>query len=480
MPCRTGAALLFALCLASLLGCERKAAKEATPQTAAEVEPSPDVVEFGGEATGFVDWLERDGRFVVMHRFTEDTDGDGTINASLGDHGEPLGDKPVVTTVDLRSGDATDWDELLATDPQGLWAVLRRGDEIVALSAARSLTLEGADVTPDPSPCMPARQASIEPSGTWVSFIRNDPERVVVRNLRSDEEREFEAKHTLWRGDPTPLGWAMLREVQEDTDGDGELKIPVRRGSCACRWCSRFSTSVGAAGFAGDDFESVLVTPDGERHDELGQPLPVAPGFVWSLADNELKTLDGKPVQVGPEAGCRLLALPIGSGTLVLRCGTDTRIWDPVTGKSTPVEARIDALELFVPPRSGWIAVRVHEGDQTYVGRLSVDSGVVERGPPARRFGPTHPSGWLLAAGEDAMWAYDVHTGKKSRVGDAEGSFHALIIKRQDGWVVPEPSTGKTTNLEEQPAFVASNGCFVEPHEMARPVKGPFRYVCPQ
>jgi hypothetical protein len=77
------------------------------------------------------------------------------------------------------------------------------------------------------------------------------------------------------------------------------------------------------------------------------------------------------------------------------------------------------------------------------------------------------------------MWAYDVHSGTATKLGPPEGALHPLLIERGEKWLVVDPSTGKFTRLDEQPAFIDSNGCFVEPHEMSRPREGPFRYVCP-
>lgn len=461
------------------------ACKRETPVSQAKKEgvsepAGPRVTPFGGPHLGFVDFLERDARFAVMHRFIEDTDGDGNIDPELGDHGEPGGDLPVVTVHDFRTGKQTLYDELIATDSRLRYVVVRKDADVVLWSASGAVKLPNADPREDANPCMPARQASIDPGGTWMTYLRAHPDRVVVRELQTGNERELPAKGNLWRADPTPRGWAMLREIINDTNQDAQLNWPRRKGSCVCRWCAKFAKSLGAAGFeAGDEFQSTLVDPTGRRIEGFEQPLPVAPGRVWSLTRHRLYDLEGNVVELGPDEACRLAALPLETGKLVTRCGARFQIWDPVSGESVPIKQRIEALELYAPALDGWLGVRVDgEAGIKHIGRLNLETGVVEVGPTALRVGPAHPSGWVLVADAGGTHAFNIATGATTSIDGVGDHYIALGYRADDAWVVVDPEQGKTARVDKPPLFVAANGCFVKPYDTSQPVKGPFELVC--
>lgn len=448
------------------------------PERSAPASLSPG--SFGDTHLGFVEWLERDGRFVVYYQFDRDTDEDGDITVSFGDHGEPLGDLPTVYTKMLPAGSTQSWSELIATDPNGRWVVLRDDDELYALSARKRWKVEDADLRPDKSPCNPSRQAAIDPTGTWMSYLRREPHRAVLRNLETGEEREYKAAAELWRAEPTPLGWAVLRESADDTDGDGDVTWPQREGTCVCTWCKRFATSLGEGRRVGDTPRTVLVSPGNKRHEGFTAPLPVAPDTVWSLSRNALFTAANEPRQLGPAKNCRPLAIPLGGRRLVLRCGTDTIVWEPSSGERTPVKETVESLEMYVPPREHHIAVRVTDTDGgRKIGRLNLATGQVEVGPSSVVFGPGHPSGWYLTRDETHLHAFDVSTGSTSSMEVRAGTLGQLVAESEGKWLVVDPTNGKFKKLDARPEFVASNGCYVEPLPAKRPVKGPYQLTCP-
>ncbi len=435
---------------------------------------------FGGDALGFVDFLERDGRFVVMHQFLEDTDGDGKIDPELGDHGEPEGDLPTVVIEDLRTGARTMYDELIEMDPRWRFVVVRHEADLFFVDAEGAKKLEGADPRADANPCMPARQASIDASGRWLTYLKTEPDRVVVRDLRTGTEREIVPEGKLWRAEPTSLGWVMITEIVEDTDGDDVLNWPRRQGSCVCRWCSRFAKSMGhAGGFAGDKARPVIVDANGNRHPDIKQPVPVASNAVWNLDTQRVNDLAGNPVSVGPRDGCRAIAVPLDTGKLITRCGVDSFVWDVATETALPVKDAIEPLDVFSAVYDGKIGVRITEDGGTNVGRLDLATGLVEIGPRAIRVGPRHPSGWLLTADPANTHAYSLVTGATSTIEDKGGRLLPLTYGDKGSWKVVDPEHGKVTEVDEAPEYIASNGCFIEPYSKTRPVKGPFRWVCP-
>lgn len=442
--------------------------------------PEPDAPEqtFGDDTLSFVSWLEANGSFVVVHQFDRDTNGDGELDPKFGDHGEPEGDWPSVWIYPLPGGEPEQFDELVTSDPANRWAVLRRGDALFAVSASKRWTLEGADPTPDPSRCAPARQASIDPTSSWLTFIRRDPDRAVVKNLSTGSEREVAAEGLLWRADAMPRGWVMLREVVADTDGDGEIAMPWREGTCICRWCSRFASSVGRGRLVGDESREVMVDTQNRRATPPIAPIPLAADAVWSMADNKLTTFDGSGATLG--SGCAMRLLPLGTDRVVANCGGEFVVWNATTGESVAVERPVNALQPYSPPTAGWVAVQFTDDEGTArVGRLNLGDGRIEAGPPAVRWGAPHPSGWRLVADATTTHAWDIGSGSSTTLDFAGAELDGLLARRDGKWLVVDPHKPMpAATLDEQPRFVASNGCYVAPHPYNQPVRGPFELIC--
>ena len=73
------------------LGCEKKSPTwDGQTLRAGQAETT----QFGTPNSGFIEWLDPTATHAAFYQFREDTDGDGAIDASLGDHGAPLRDKP--------------------------------------------------------------------------------------------------------------------------------------------------------------------------------------------------------------------------------------------------------------------------------------------------------------------------------------------------------------------------------------------------
>lgn len=477
------ATLLFCTLLTCGSACDRSDPKPKRPHSHEVV--LPDEVTFGTSDLGFVSWLESNGAFVITHRFDEDTNGDGQKNPNFGDHGEPEGDWPSVWLQPLPSGEAERFDELVTSDPANRWVVMRRGEELIAISASKRWPLDGADPTPGPSPCLAARQASIDPTSTWLAFIRSElqkdgsrKDRAVVKNLASGKEREVPAEGLLWRADAMPRGWVMLREVLADTDGDGAIAMPRREGTCICRWCNRFAASVGAGKLVGDESREVMVDTQNRRATPPRTPIPLGPDAVWSLAENQLYAFDGSKRQIGK--GCTMRLIPLGTDRIIANCGGEYVVWNASTEQAVPLEKPVNALQPYSPPSGGWVAVQFtdDEGKQR-VGRLSLGDGRIEPGPTAIRWGSPHPSGWRLVADESKLYAWDVSTGVSTTLDVTGAKIDGLVAHRGQEWFPIDPhKRTPIATLADTPRFVAANGCFVAPHPYNQPVRGPFQWKC--
>ena len=435
-----------------------------------------DFTPFGGEQLGFVSWLEANGRFVVTHAFDADTNGDGKIDPMLGDHGEPEGDEPSVWLWYLVApGEPQRWDEFITSDARDRWLVLRRDQELVAISAASRSTLDAADTRADPSPCAPPRQASFDPTGRWLVFPRADPDRAVVRRLSSGSEREIFASSPLWRAEAMPAGWTMLREVVEDTDGSGELEMPRRQGTCVCRWCAQFAKSMGAGALVGDrTSQRIVMSDDAEFSLDAPGPLPVTNDVVWSLATQELIGARSVP------DGCQVAVVPIGEPHVLLRCGTTSRVWNVADDSQIALERQVQGLTQADLAHDGWVAVQMRDDDgKRRVGRLELGTGRIEMGPQALRWGQPHPSGWRVVADENTVSVYHPATGQAAPLPVSPArSLDGLVVGTNGAWRVVDPSGKVSEVLTTRPHFVSANGCYVAPHDRTRPTRGPFRLQC--
>lgn len=443
------------------------------PDVAAPATPT-----FGTDALSFVSLVEAHGSFALVHQFDEDTNRDGTIDPKFGDHGEPEGDWPTVWLYPLPIGPGERFDEFITSDPTNRWVVLRRGTDLVAVSASQRWSLDDADVTPDPSPCAAARQATIDPTSTWLTFTRAEPPRAVVKSLITGVEREVPAEGLLWRADAMPRGWVMLREILADADGDGAIKLPWRQGTCICRWCSRFASSVGSGRLVGDESRDTMVDAAGRRSAPPPMPIPLEHGAIWSMSKNALFDADGAQRPIAD--GCSMRMLPMGTDRIVANCRGKFVVWSAATDQTVAIEAPVTGLQTYSPPTEGWVGVQFtdEEGVQR-VGRLGLGDGRIDAGPPAVRWGAPHPSGWRLIADAEHVYAWDVRTGTTTTLNIKGAELDGLVAKRGNTWFVIDPTKPvAAAQLTEAPSFVAANGCYVKPHPFNQPVRGPFEWVC--
>lgn len=448
---------------------------------------------FGGAHSGFAQWLSSNGRLVLLRRFLHDHDSDGQVSPTFGQHGEPIGDQPTLALFDLTSGTNEVFDEIIATDPGGQFAVLRKEHHLWLFDASSGgrldLTASGADPNGDRNACLPPRQATFDPMGRTVIWLRQSPPGYVTRRLSDGHEvtvNHSQSSGLLWRAEPLALtGWVLLYEIAADTDGDGQISFPLQGTSCACRWCGRFAMSMSFFGWDGDEFRFVLVDPNGDRIQVEGPVVPFADGF-YALREGRgafsLHRRDGHDIGI-PE-GCQIVIAP-GAASILLSCADDSRLFWPADGRqmilSTAVETSSTVGASVDADGRLWIPVAARQGDRRLIGRLRMDDGQLELGPDITSLPSVTALGVATAQTEAGVIAIDVargdsYTAALSGEVDLQGATIALPGPR---FVVLAPSESRWFETSFQPYVSTRDGCTLAPTtESARLETGPWHLQC--
>lgn len=448
---------------------------------------------FGGAHPGFAQWISANGRLVLLRRFLHDHDGDGQVSPTFGHHGEPIGDRPTLALFDLTSGTDEVFDEIIATDPNGRFSVLRKEDHLWLLDAEDGsrldLTASGADPNGDDNACLPPRQATFDPLGHTLTWLRENPPGFVSRRLSDGHEVTGDHRQSnglLWRAEPQAVpGWVLLYVVEADTDGDGQLSFPRQGTSCACRWCNRFAMSMSFFGWDGDEFGYVLVDPNGARI-QVESPVVALADSAYALHLGRgavaLRHRDAREIAV-PE-GCQPTVVP-GADNVLLSCTDDSRLFWPGEGRSLGLATTVEtspSVGAFVDTDGNlWIPVVAQHGEQRRLGRLRMNDGHLEIGPDVTSLPNASSLGVAVARTAAGVVAIDVASGDlyaTTLSGEVElqGSTIALPGPR---YIVLAPTQGRWFETSFRPYVSTRGGCTLVPTtESAGLENGPWHLRC--
>jgi hypothetical protein len=492
IPPRLRRLLLAPLALAAIGGCDRSAPPmeelRTTPVRAGEsVVSAP----FGGTVQGRPLWLSRGGRVALLYRLDADTDGNGRLEASFGFHGETLADQPRLWAYDLERGTETRYDELLTIDPTDRYAALRRDGRYLLLDgrtgAVTDLSAWGISGPDDANRCLPPRQLSFDEAGRRIAFLRGSPPRLVVREIESGAEREIEPDSgLLWRGGFGPFAGWMQMDVVDAAAGDGAA-FPEQFTSCHSRAAVPFASSYSFGGWDGPPFRSVLVPRRGRRVTIPGEALPVGPR-AYALADTALRRANGRPVPLPSGCMMEMTVFP-GAPTVLLECRRRSVLFNPASGRSTPLPVRLFTDEVTAAVDDDgrhWAAVLVDIGapsrttdraPEYRLARLRLEDGLIQAGPRVQDFQLTGGH-WAVTG----RYALDLRTGTLLEVGQSRAAIQGGLA-----WDATRPV--KMIALEQARSFPVGpaagapspDGCVIEgtervPHAPLQ--RGPWRRRC--
>jgi hypothetical protein len=377
----------------------------------ATIEPEAFPVEGGELGTAhplFVQAAAPDGSWVAACQARSDTDGNGEVAVMTGHHGELFGDDVALYLLTEDRPEGEPLERLVAHDATGKWIAFVRGGRLVARDTGAGteidLTSSGAQSAADPNPTLPDRGADFDRAGAHLIYLRGvaGSERVVVLELGSGAEREIGVgAGRVWRAHFVGDGaFVAVAVVPADTNGNGQLDLPVQQTTLAGGACRGAPLSYSTYGFRGDDFEWRFVRlRDGRRESREvraygGDGLVVRDrgALRWVSAagdDRELVPASCDPalLAVWPEGsavlvGCRAQGTPSPLRVYDARGAHDLGASHDVTHDRDPMVARIVPLDAgflidLATPRA---FPRAYAGEQALHGSTvleTVEGGVM-------------------------------------------------------------------------------------------------------
>jgi hypothetical protein len=273
-------------------------------QAAIPTGPSPAGRSIGTAHPLVIQAISPTGNWISYCQARKDTDGDGAIQVRVGYHGDTYGDA-LAPFVDL-DGRELEIDAFVSATRGGRWvAVTRGGDlELHDATAGTALTLD-ADARDDPNPRGGHRAASFDASGKRILYIGNRKQgaTLVLRTLASGKETRIAAKGEIWRAWIDEGGkyvWAWV--VTKDTDGDGNLGMPLNNTTLSDRQCRGPVAVSGSYGWSGDEPELMLAPI------ASGAKLAPSPGAIGVLGDVIVARRDDGTLEARGKDGTKTIA----------------------------------------------------------------------------------------------------------------------------------------------------------------------------
>ncbi|MFH2005984.1 MAG: hypothetical protein ABI333_05290 [bacterium] len=426
-----------------------------------------------------------------------------------------------VAVIEPFSGKVRRYERLVALDVNHRYAVVRQAQRVwlvdLASGTAEDLSLRGAD--PDDDRASPGseyesglwnhgRQASFGPLGRTLTYIRNSPERVVLRELKSGKERVFALKprQFVWRAEPTDRGGVRVFVVGRRRAFLKAYVPPdpkLYRHACGTLKHRRYEAMRVTA-------EQVELLPDGRRVSRgpaQGAVRVHRLGGGFHVLRAELFDSLLRRVQLPKAWGWHVPpAYFIGEGRVLYSGGAGAHLYTPRTGRVVRLPADdVKAGFGLVRPHydakgRAWahlFRMRVDKERTTYVrqGRLSIRDGQIEWTPfhedrfeaPVKVFQRWFArSPWQMGSNAHGVFALHVGTGELRwqrfpRFGVRRGSGQRAGArgKAQWHWVVAGERRGYYASAQK-PLEQGPDGCTLESAAGRRQVdQGPWRLRCP-
>ena len=440
----------------------------------------------------FVQAAAPDGRWVAACQARSDTDGNGEVAVMTGHHGELFGDAVSLYLLTEDRPEGEPLDRFVARDGSGRWIAFVRGGRLVARDTESGgeidLTSSGAQSAADPNPTLPDRGADFDSPGAHLIYLRgaSGSERVIVRELATSRERELPVgTGRVWRAHFVGDGaFVAVAVVPADTNGNGQLDLPVQQTTLAGGACRGAPASYSTYGFQGDDFEWRFVRlRDGRRETRevvayAGDGLVVRDrgALRWVSAagvDRELVPASCDPSLLavwaeGPAVlvGCKARGTPAplfvydARGAHDLAASHDvTHARDPMVGRIVPLDGAL-LIDMAAPRAFG----RAYAGEQAIHGSTVLET--VEGGVMRFRDLDTLRVTWLT----DSTDRY-VH-------GEQHGLF-AAVAHGDRILVIDLESQRITGALPALPIVIRDDGAALVPMGGDRIPYGPLRWQDP-
>jgi hypothetical protein len=469
---------------------------EAVPLVRAGISTSPP---FGGSYPGQSYWLSRNSRYALIYQWREDTNGDGKVSISIGYHGDMVEDEPHPYLIDLQSGTTTRYDEFIDASA-GRWLALREGQTtwlVDTETGTRTALTDDTDlVATDDNECAGPRGLVFDGSRARLGIIVDEPNRFTVHDLIGNSKRIIESgDDVLWRARFTAADDVVVfylipaDSARADTTGG----LPRQKTTCSTRFGAMFAASFSFQGWEGPPYYPAIVAPDGSRLRLEDEPLVLSPDLI-ALGDTALIRMDGKRVAL-PEHCGKFRSAP-GSHVVILECGQETRLFDPLRGQITPLTRTIIPVRHAhaIRDRRGqsWLPVLATDtanepSPSVRLGRLRIEDGHLEVGPVVTADVQAVGDGWAHGRHDDTLHMIDIATGRHATVG-LQGQVRHLGfpgVQQDPGpFLLLDPEGGRYLEVEEhrtrndRGCYLVASGEYTQGLVLNTLEQGPWRLRC--
>jgi hypothetical protein len=488
---------LIAIALSCVL-CQSAAAEPETLTVFDMREPAPlsegvrqESAGFGGDFDGRALWLSANGRFAAIFRVTDDTNRNGRLDISFGQHGDSWGDELALDMFDIETGKHRRFDDLLSGDPRGKFAVLRRGRKTFLFDSAnggtRNLRELGGGALSDANPCMSPRQIEFDPWSDRIALLRDEPAQLIIHSTHTGSSRViYRSENPLWRirftADPS---WLIAIETTEG--------FPEEHTSCVSRSRLGFALSTSSIGFESGPLGYALLNENGQRIPLEGDVMVLSGAAYGNPGVGQLLRFDGGAVGIPP--GCRLAGGAEGSRVVVLGCENGTELFDPATGRRRALPTGLSLRFLqgvrATGPDGTWYAIAMPipntaPKSNVHLGRLRLEDLRLERGPEMSYFEETGNPDWLAAVQREDYFLLHVAAGTllKTRVQDSEIRANGFALGAGDDvFLLLDPDSRTQIRVARRIRAANGHGCFIIAHG-ERPAgrasidRGPWKRIC--
>lgn len=420
-----------------------------------------------------------DGSWVAACQAREDTDGNGRIEVFMGHHGDGYGDARRLYLLDAEHPEGLAADRVVSQDDQGRFLLWVREGRLKLRDTQLGHETDLGEAPPRLG--LHERAGDIDATGEWLVRLAGDGQ-VLVREIATGEERPVPVGPGLaWRAYFLVPGLLSVAVVRDDTNGDGQLNLPVLLTTLSADICRGQALSYSTYGYGGDAWTNERSWVDGKT--ERRSIIASAGGDVVYRAESGVLMYDGDTeFEIAP-ASCDpdVAAIWPEGDRAVVACanGEDRWTWwwrgdgvaEPLALPATARPWGMTVDRVFVPTgreivdlATGQILERAYAGEVATWGDVLVD--IDEQHRVRLRDLALGTTTYLVDGATESAWSQD------------HGRFGA-VVRGGEVYVVDLEQRRVLGTLPRPPLLVRDDGAALVSEGSGLHDAGPLRWWTP-